>query len=91
MHEGSSCAKSALLAKNARSTELQPIFECHAAVLPHTNRLQREHKNYKIDLTDDKKVAQKNSVKKSCRKGPFSTDGSDCIRTGLSRVFDLYQ
>ena len=35
------------------------------AVLPHTNRLEEEHKNYKIDSTDDKKRDQKNPVEKS--------------------------
>ena len=54
----------------------QPIFECHTAVLPRTSRLQEEHKNYKIDSTDDKKKDQKNLVeKKTGRKGPFSTGG----------------
>ena len=52
----------------------QPISVCHTAVLPHTNRLQGEHKNYKIDSTDDKKKDPKNPVeRKSSRKGPFST------------------
>ena len=62
------------------STELPTDFQlpyCSTAVLPHTNRFhEEEHKNYKIDSTDDKKKDQKNPVEKRfSRKGPFSTGG----------------
>ena len=63
----------------------QPIFVCHTALLPHTNRLQEEHKNYEIDSSDDKKD-QKNPVeKRSSRKGPFPLRlaESNCVRNGL--------
>ena len=50
-------------------------FDYHTAVFPHTNGLQKGHKNYEIDSTNDEKKAQKNSEKKVGRKGPVSTDG----------------
>ena len=45
-------------------------------MLPRTNHLYLEYKNYKVDSTDDKKKDQKIPVeKKSSRKGPFWTSG----------------
>ena len=83
--EGSSRVNHALLAENARSTELPPIFYCHTAVLPQTNHLQNEHKHSKIDLADDKEEAQKNPVEKSpVEKGCFRLTESDCIIIGLT-------
>ena len=75
--------------EEARSTELPADFDCCTAVLAHTNRLLEEHKNCKIDSTDDMKKDQKNPVEKnSSRKGPFSTGGIQLDMKWPCMIFD---
>ena len=80
--------------REAQLTELPADFRLpysSTAVLPHTNRLWEEHKNYKIDSTDDKKRDQKNPVeKKSSRRGPFRLVESDCVRNSLESFFQCF-
>ena len=81
-------AKHALLAENARSTEVSTDFRLlGTAVLPHNNQPPPEKaQNYKIDSTDDNwKRAQKNAVENSTfEKRRLRLTESQCERIGLT-------
>ena len=69
LDEGSSRAKNALLAENARSTELPNDFWVPYSNTPWHQPPPEKAQNYEIDSTDDQE-AQKNPIeKKSSRKG----------------------
>ena len=80
---GSSCAKRVLVAENARSAELRTNFRLpHTAILPHTNRLQKEYMNYKLTrLTIRRPIRIQSKTVES--EWPFSTQGSDFMGMGL--------
>ena len=87
-------APEARVARGERAKHsFQSFSDCHTAVLPQTNCLQKEPKNYKIDSTDDKKEAgnnpnEKSLVEKGRRlKARFRLTESSCIIIGLSRSF----
>ena len=79
--EGSSRVMHALLAKNARSTELSTDFRLPYSTAPSHQPPLGRARNYKIGSTDDKKKDQKNPVEKR----RFRLAESGCIRNGLMR------
>ena len=76
LDEGSSCAKRALVAENARNIELpndfRLAFRLSFRLVPlYNNRLHKEHEKYLIGSTDDKEEAHNNPVEKA----PTESDG----------------